>query len=243
MVLIAQCLFTLPALAQQTQSQPTDINIEGLKGKVKRIDDETANLVIKNGVATEVNRRRTRTVIFDKQGRLTYEWMKISNLTPFEHKYYYDKKGNRHRSTIRINEFGTESNRSVKEQLSLSVFNFDSSNNIISQDEYRGDDINKDYLRQKYQYIFDKSGRIIERLVFDTNGGEVFKDVYVYGTEQLPTEKQLAMAGNPPGQIFKYKYTLDSQGNWTKQIAEITILKKADEPKTEVTYRKISYYR
>ena len=127
--------------------------------------------------------------------------------------------------------------------MSLSVFRFDSSKNILFQDEYRGDDIKADYLRQKYQYAFDRSGRIMERLVFDAKGGEVFKDVYIYGTEQLPTEKHLSMAENPVGQVFKYKYILDSQGNWTKQTAEITILKKANEPRTEVTYRKISYYK
>ena len=107
-LLIALCLFTLPTFGQQTQVQPTDINIEGLSGKVKRIDDETATLEMKNGTLSAVNRRRTRTAIFDKQGRLIYEWIKISNLPPFEHNYYYDKKGNRHRRTARINEFGTE---------------------------------------------------------------------------------------------------------------------------------------
>lgn len=243
MLLIAFCLFTLPALGQQTQSEPTDINIEGLSGKVKRIDDETATLEMKNGTASEVSRRRTRTVIFDKKGRLTYEWIKISNLPPFEQNYYYDKKGNRHRRTSRINELGVEPSKVGTEQMSLSVFSFDSSKNILFQDEYRGDDITADYLLQKYQYSFDKSGRILERLVFDANGGEVFKDVYIYGTEHLPTEKHLSMAENPVGQIFKYKYILDSQGNWTKQIAEITILKKANEPRIEVTYRKISYYK
>jgi hypothetical protein len=242
-LLIVQCLFTLPAIGQQNQFQPADINIEGLRGKVKRIDDETATLVMKNGIDSEVNRRRTRTAIFDKQGRLTYEWIKISNLPPFEHSYYYDKKGNRHRETIRIIEYGTEPNKFSTKQMSLSVFRFDSSKNILFQDEYRGAEINADYLRQKYQYTFDKSGRIIEQLVFDAKGKEVFKDVYIYGTEQLPAEKHLSMAENPVGQIFKYKYILDPQGNWTKQIAENTILKKADESKTEVTYRKISYYK
>ena len=80
-------------------------------------------------------------------------------------------------------------------------------------------------------------------MVLDTKDLEVFKDVYVYGTERLPTGKKLSMAGNPAGQIFKYKYTLDPQGNWIKQVAEMTILKDSAAPKTEITYRKISYYK
>src|SRR5262245_28123717 len=139
-LIISICLFTIPGLAQQTQFKPADINIEGLSGKVKRIDEETAAVKMKDGVPAEVNRRRTRSVIFDKDGRLTYEWTQIEKLAPFEQNYYYDKKGNRHRRTSREDLFSAEPSKIGKEQLTVGVFSFDPAGNALFETIYRGDE-------------------------------------------------------------------------------------------------------
>ena len=241
--LITQFLFIVSASAQPTQFKPTDLNIEGLIGKVKRIEEESAVIKIKNGVTLEADRHPTRRLIFDKNGRLTYEWTQIEKLSPFEQNYFYDKKGNRHRRTSRINRFGSESSNIGIDQLSVSAYRFEPNVNALWRDEYIGDEIQNKFLRQKYQYIFDNAGRILEGITFDTKDEEVFRDVYIYGSEQLPNEKHLSMAGNPVGQIIKYKYMLDSQGNWIKRTAEISNPRKLGESKIEVAYRKISYYK
>ncbi len=228
--------------AKQAALNPNDLVIEGLYGRVKRIDEETASLTIRNGVSSENDRRPTRRAVFDKDGRITYEWARIEALTPFEHRYHYDKSGNQHRQTGRPDWFEKQPNAATSIQLSLKTYFFRADANVLYVDEYRGDRIASDSLRQKYQYYFDKAGRLAKRVTLDSKDREVFRTVYVYSTEQLPIETRLSMAENPVGQIFKYEYAVDSVGNWVKRISEMTILKTGVN-RREVTYRKISYYK
>src|SRR5215510_8783483 len=69
-------------------AQPGDININGLIGKVKSFDEQDVTVKEKNGRLVEGVRIPTRRVIFDKQGRMTYEWISINGLTAKE--FYYD---------------------------------------------------------------------------------------------------------------------------------------------------------
>lgn len=68
------------------------------------------------------------------------------------------------------------------------------------------------------------------------------RDLYTYEADHNPTERRLFGAGNPIPQIIKYTYTLDSQGNWIRRVAENTLGNKDRTQRIEVTYRKIEYY-
>jgi len=223
-------------LLAQSTSIPTDLTLEGLKGRVKGIDEETATVVTKNGVTKETNRHRTRTMAFDEHGRITYEWIAISDLRPFQHQYDYDKDGRQLRRTSR--QGGPDDNRSI--QTSLKTYRFEPSKRILFVNEYRGDQVDPKTLRQIYEYHFDENGRISEHVTRDSKNGEVFRRAYNYDPQLILNEERLSMASNPVGQIFAYENTPDALGNWIRRVSQMTIL-KSGENRTEVIYRKISY--
>jgi hypothetical protein len=92
------------------------------------------------------------------------------------------------------------------------------------------------------KYRFDTSSRVIEVIVYSSKGNAFIRDVYIYEADHNPTERRLFAAGLPAPEIIKYTYTLDSQGNWIKRVAENTLADKDRTLRIEFTYRKISYY-
>lgn len=235
-VLFASCGFLSNTLHAQEVSIPTDLTLEGLNGRVKRIDEETATVVTRNGVTKEVDRRHTRSAVFDDDGRISYEWIAIVDLPPFRHQYEYDKEGRRLRRTSRQGE----PNDSRWIQTSLRTFRFDKPKRILFVDEYRGERVDPKTLRQIYEYHFDESGRVVERVTRDSKSKEVFRTVYSYDSQLIINGERLSMAENPVGQIFAYENTPDAQGNWIRRRSQMTIL-QSGEKRTEVIYRKISY--
>lgn len=236
-------------LAAGVLAQPNDLNIENLTGKVKSFDEETAVLKEKNGVLVESSRTRTRTVIFDKQGRMTYEWLKIKDIMPREFYYTYEKDNKRVTRMVYLDPFKDPAKKPM-EQISLSIFSFDGAKNTLFKDIFVGDDFghNKspDELNiptQKYSYVFDKDNRLLARTMLTLDGRDMITDKYIYGSGNMYTERRMILAGNPRPQIFKYSYETDSQGNWIKQNAENTLADAGATKKNEIIYRKISYYK
>ena len=234
--------FCLAISAQAQSGQvPNDLILEGLRGKIKSVDEETAVIVTKKGVSVEAHRQRTRTLILDDRGRITYEWVKISDLPPFEHHYDYDKVGDQHRRTSRELSLDQQNAKGGDaSQLSLKKYRFDPDKKTLFVDEYRGDEVDAKNLRQKYEYNFDDSGRITEHVTRDFKNREIFRQAYTYDAQGIISEARLSMAENPVGQVFVYKNTVDVQGNWVKRLSQMTIL-KSGVTQTEVIYRKISY--
>lgn len=233
-------LFACVALSSITRAQevsrPTDLSIEGLIGSVKRVDEETSRLVTRNGVTREVNRRRTRSVVFDEKGRVTYKWVAIDDLPPFRHQYFYDKSGNRIGRTWHQGY----SSRDMSPMTSLSTFQFDSSRRILTVDEYRGERIDPKMLRQVYEYYFDENGRIVADVMKDFRRREIFRTDFTYDSQFIINGALHSMVRNPVGQIFSYENTSDEQGNWIRRRSYMKILKSGEE-RTEIIYRKISY--
>lgn len=232
------------SLNLSAQTPPNDKNIEGLTGAVKRIDEQEATLKLKNGVFVEGARRPSRILIFDKQGRITYEWVQLEKLTPSERFSSYDKENNRHLRSPSSSPFSSENKgKFLVEYLYLDVLKFDSAENILTKEVYVGDKPLPNNMTQKYKYHFDKDGKIFEKFVLTTKDVEAGKDVYIYGAERLPTEIYFSETGNPFKEIIKYAYVLDAVGNWTKQTALDTFADYEQTHRTKVTYRKISYYK
>jgi hypothetical protein len=226
--------------------QPSDLDMEGLSGKVKRIVEEIAPVKMKNGALKEGSRRRSREVIFDKQGRVTYRWIQILDFDANESNYSYDKNKRINRTKV-IKPFAKPGEPEIM-MLSSDIFRYDPAENAIYEDVYApgmtDSKIMTDsrIITQKYKFIFDRDNRLSERIMLTTNGKVVSTDKYIYGEQKLPTERRLSLLGNPRLQIIKYSYELDAQGNWIKRTAEKMMANAAADKETEVTYRKISYY-
>jgi hypothetical protein len=230
------------SVASVFAAAPTDLDKEHLSGKVKRIEEETAVMKLKNGVLKEDSRYRSRSVAFDKQGRMTYQWQKIGKMSPSEFFYTYEDADKRFTRRVVINLFGVDAKKSP-DQISLTLFTYDAGRNEIFEKIYAAGEPDANALTQQYKYVFDKENRLVEKLSGGSNGIAAFITKYVYGTGKLPTERRGFIAGNPVPQVFKYVYELDAQGNWTKQTAETTLAKEGAEATTEITYRKITYYK
>lgn len=232
---LLMCIASLETLRAQNPV-PNDLILEGLNGPVKRIDEETATIVTKKGVAKESGRHRTRSMSFDNLGRMTSEWLAIADLPPFQQTYDYDKQGNQLRRTSRQGEpVGATSM-----QISLKTYRYDPAKRILFIDEYRGDHVDKNTLRQQYEYYFDESGRITRHVMRDKTGAEIFRRDYTYDAGATINEERLSMAENPVGQIFTYENTVDAHGNWIIRQSHMIILKSGEKQNT-VIYRKISY--
>ncbi|HEY0427558.1 MAG TPA: hypothetical protein VGC76_07105 [Pyrinomonadaceae bacterium] len=237
-IFVVTVLLAASALA----AVPTDLNKEFLTGKVKSIDEDTATMKLKKGVLVEDSRYRSRSISFDRQGRMTYKWQKIDKLSPNEYFYTYEGDDKRFTRSVFINLFGVDAKKNP-DRISLTILRYDADKNEIFEDVYAERESYVDALTQKYTYTFDKENRLVEDILAGSNGIPAFLTRYVYGTERLPTERRGYIVGNPIPAISKYVYELDSTGNWTKQTAETTLAKKDAEATTVITYRKISYYK
>ena len=230
------------ALLVQSTGQPTARDLDGLVGQVKRIDEEVAEMKMKAGRMTESSRRRSSTVIYDRQGRMTQRWLSLNGFDSTDQSFSYDKNNIRHkRYSIFDPLVNSTGNRSI-EQLSVSVFHFDATENALREEVYVGDKPEPQARTQSYKYRFDSSRRLIEKISYTLQGTVAGRDVYTYGTDHNPTERKLFSAGNPTPQVIKYTYTLDLRGNWIKRVAENTLANPARTQTVEVTYRKVSYY-
>lgn len=228
-------------------AQPNDLNMEGLSGRVKSIDEDTALMKEKDGVMVEGTRNRTQSLIFDKQGRMTYEWIKIKNLDPRATYYTYEKNGRRISRQIVIKPFANKTEEPF-EQYSLSVITFDKKTRTLSRDVFVGHMVDRKPVdlnipTQKYKYIFDEDGRLLAKVMLTLQGEEGTRDTYIYKSERLPAERRLSMAGTLRMQVIKYTYELDAQGNWVKRTEENTWADAKATKEWKVSYRKITYYK
>jgi hypothetical protein len=235
------CGFLLAIGYATALTQPTDRDLDGIDGLVKRIDEEVAETKMQAGKPIEGSRRRYRSVTYDRQGRMTRRWMNVTGSSSTDETCSYDKRGNRH---VRYSIFNPliKSTPSDKEELALHVLQFNSGEDALYEDVYVGDEPSPKALTQRYEYRLDKLGRLAEKILYTLKGGVAVRDIYVYGIDRLPLERQLYSFGNPKAQIIKYAYTLDAQGNWIKRVEENTLANQDRTQRIKVTYRYISYY-
>jgi hypothetical protein len=238
-----------PAQAQAISQQPHSLDLENLVGKVKRIDEKIAEMKLKNGKLVEGWRSPSRTILFDKEGRMTYRWQKIDGVPPSETKFSYERDGRRIERTLRDEPFADQKN-SPSERVGQSIFRYVASENALYHDVYPGEQLYADKpprffaQSQKYKYIFGDDNRLLETVDYFINTGEeATHDKNIYGEERLPIQRVLTTKGMPFKETIKYTYTLDDQGNWTKRISEDSLGDKNGTVIFRVEYRKISYYK
>jgi hypothetical protein len=241
-IFILLLALTTQALSAQTVNRPTDRSLEGLAGSVKRIDEHEAEIKIDGNLRKEGSKRFTRTLIFDRDGRISSGQTSLDNFDTTNFSYTYDKDGGRHIRSTR-NDLKSPTSSASRVRLSLHHFTYEQKDNTLSQIVYAGDKPLPENLTQKYLYRFDTVNRILEKDMLTVAGEMVARDLYIYSDDQNPVERRLQAFGMTRSQIIKYSYdSLDAQGNWTKRTEENTLADENRTTRIRVTYRKITYY-
>lgn len=240
---IPTLLFQLLLLCTGVWAQPTDLHIEGLKGKVKRIDERNAEIVMKKGVPVEERLGFEKSKVFDEKGRLTFESFVGTSIT--ERRFSYEKNGVRKAvSEIRLpfEKAGAKKLPSV----SASVFKHNEKENSLTELRYvaprqTGPVLEINSASNHFKYFFDSSNRLLKKVFFSSEGRELNVDEYYYREADHPSDVVILYRGNAI-QFLKYTYELDSHGNWTKRIEYSKPVNPQQPERTTVTYRKISSY-
>lgn len=222
-------------------AQPTARDFDGIVGAVKHVEEEVAEMKMKDGQLIESSRRRYRSTDYDKQGRMTRNWISVTVNGSKEEHFSYDKQGN---ASVRSEIFSPSiSDKPFPSSAFLNTFKFDESENTLTKEVYVGNTPSPRTLTQKYKYQFDTNNRLVETIAYTVQGSIAIKDVYEYGVGRFPTERRLYLTGNPTPQVIKYNYILDEQGNWIKRIEDNTLANQDRTQLTKITYRKISYFK
>jgi len=226
--------------------QPNDVSMNELIGKVKRVDERSATVIQKNGKQKEEKSGLEKSLIFDEKGRLT---LKIfTGLNTSETRYSYEKNGIRKAITDRTEPF--EKHGAIKiPGYSASRFTFNETENSILEETFYGKIQTGPILElagrsHQYKYFFDKTNRLVKKEYLSPEGDNEITTKEFFHRENTPTPTDVIISSKGDVlQFIKCTYEIDDNGNWTKRIE----IKKPIDPKnptvTEVTYRKISYYR
>lgn len=178
-------------------SQTNDWEEDGLKGKVRDMTIERAELVQKAGTLFEAKRKPVETMSFTAEGAKIEEAHYSANgalLWTFVHAYGSD--GRRRTTESRL------ANGTVSETL---VFAY--SNDKRTESDTLGPDGS---LREKSSYAYDENGNTAEIDEVAADGTSVGKWTYHYDTRGHVREWA---AYNPDGSIFEEStYTYDSEG-------------------------------
>lgn len=255
LVSLFSCLIlVIPAYAQ---SQKSDREDEGLRGRVKSIVKEDAKMSNESGKWDEAKRSPSSTVSFDEKGNFTQQ-------------VFYRSNGHVH-FTIKYSFIDGDKTSIIK-------YEEDPSSpppppapapaSSSSQATTRPSDPRFDY---KYKYKYDSQGNRVEEARYSSTGALSITDVSKFDpkgnriewsryTSRGELNFRKTISYNDRGQETeltyfrddgsiseKYSYTdyvMDSQGNWIKRVESKWITKNGKsyfEP-YQVTYRKITYY-
>ena len=240
LLIVSVLALNLCALAQT--SKPTARNLEGLTGDVKRIDEQEAEVKSTGGLAKTGSKRFTRSLIFDRKGRVSRRQTSINGFDTRDFYYSYDKDGICHvRYTINDPRFDN-SRSAAREQYSLHIFSYEQNENTVNETVYIGDKLLPENLTQRFKYKFDSNNRLVERVMMTPTGSPAVTDEYSYAAESNPIERRLQAYGGTKPQVIKYSYVLDARGNWIERTEENTLADKNKTTRIIITYRKVSYY-
>lgn len=233
------------------QQHKTDRENDGLKGAVKAVVTENAELTNKAGKLDESNRKPEGNVTYDVNGNRTKERV-------------YDGNGNLASSTMYsyINGERVSIDEPV-ENKDVLIARVDTPSNRVKR---RSDD----RYTHKYKYKFDSKGNVREEVLYQNDGSFDMRYVYniqnnqketlVYAEDKSLNQKYLSVLDDKGNEVetryyntqnnsieSKEFYTyaeFDSNGNWTKRLTSEMVKKngKSSLKQTKVTYRIITYY-
>ena len=225
------------------QSRKSDVEHDGLKGRVRTVLIETAKLSNKSGKLTEGRRKLHSKWSYDSGGTLVEEEIKGSHRL-----YRYDSDGNRYEKRSSKGMAGppnTEDFRYQQEKAADGSWLFkwvskhDADGNRIEEMVYSG--TREPHSRFNYQY--DDKGRRAE-VTYEAQGSATKRFKYGYNETGQIREKLEFNGRDTFASRRQQDFEFDSSGNWLKSTTFV-LRKKAGkeyfEP-AEVNYRTITYY-
>jgi hypothetical protein len=234
-----------------SQKKMTDREFNGLKGRVKSVYIEDADLEIVKGKPIVKNRQMQFDELYDENGNMTQSSM-----------YYM---GDRDIFSFIDGE---------KTSKSADFYSPTASKAVIAASVKNQSKPLETRYDKKYQYEYDTKGRIIEERKYRNDGTLFLKSTYKYNDAGNPIEQILysdekvsenyyytydskgnlielkfvptGINGETDITIHRFKdYKFDVQGNWT-QRTQTTIYTDREGRKKEnqsIYYRKIEYYK
>jgi hypothetical protein len=254
-------LFSVSSLGQVM----TDCQVEGLKGKVKTLQEDNAMIEGKPGEWKELRRSRVSTISWDKEG---YEIERIvgtvdrplfkvassynaAQKTRTQNRYDFaapggvkgfilDSKGN----PIKPPPASPQTQASDGAVINEILYKYDNEGNRTETLIYEGQKPHGKLFRRRV-FSWDTNGKIKEEQWYDKGGKPEFKFVYKYDTQGNEIESLMIQdkIKNTSRTIYS-EYQFDSQGNWiSRVIQEYPAISSSPQIKTVIkTYRQITYW-
>lgn len=241
-------LLSLSVMAS-AQKQQSDREFAGLRGSVKTVRTEAAELTTVDGKLLEGKRETKSVANYDEAGNLT-KVERYEDGTPLETDTYFSLDGDR--------AFKTE----VLRKSSRGGINSGTGRGINGGTAPFKPDAKPDpRFTLKFKYKFDAQGNRIEETRIDNRGEATFHYVYKYdaqghrvadiiGTTNANTYKvddkgnvtEISRRG--PGLKFFYTYhEFDNKGNWTKRTGKLVSTYNGEtRESSDVYYRTLTYY-
>lgn len=240
-------LFCFSVLAQ---NQKTDRETDGLKGSVKSVLTEIANIKKTSGKLVESNRRHKEAITYDSNGnRLTWKTYDYLSGALFDSVTYtrvngdkvsiYEEVNNPNKITQIITVPDDKPTKSADPYLSYKFkYKYDSNGNVSEEAWYQSGSLWLRYVynfkgNQKKELVYSADGSLNQKYVYtlDDKGNEI--EMLTYDTEKNKLEGK---------ETYKY-LEFDAKGNWTKRITS-----EGDEESKfvvkprEVLYRTLTYF-
>jgi Txe/YoeB family toxin of Txe-Axe toxin-antitoxin module len=240
-------LFSFSVLAQ---NKKTDRETDGLKGSVKSILTERADLKKKSGKLVESARKPEEAITYDSDGnRLTWKTNDYLTGTLFDSVIYSRVDGDKvaiYAEVENPNKITADSpitNKQVKpadpRYTNKFKYKYDSKGNVSEEAWYQND--GSLWLR----YVYNFTGNKREELVYSADGS--LNQKYVYTLDDKGNEIEMFAYDTEKNKIDgkeTYEYLeYDAKGNWTKRITS-----EGDEESKfvvkprEAIYRTLTYF-
>lgn len=241
---------SLLSISGHSQTLKTDRETDGLKGNVRSVITERADVKKTIGKLVESNRRSESEYTYDKNGRrLTWKSYDYFSGNLFDSVVYGNVDGykvSRYEKVENANKITTVS-KPIDQPAKASdprydykfKYKYDKAGNMSEESWYQSN--GKLWLR----YVYDLKGNKKEELVYSADGS--LNQKYTYTLNDVGNEIEMLVFDVETNKLEgkeTYEYLeLDAIGNWTKRITyEGDKESKFTLKPREVFYRKLIYY-
>lgn len=238
-IAILSLLLTVLAAPAVISRHKSDSEVHGLKGRVRSVTSESAELTDINGALKEGERRLGSVDQYDTAGALV-SVENYSNGKLYARITYFDLDGQRasksesfDRTEVRGGGPGHRGAPDPRYSLKFK-YKYDSAGNRIREDFITAWGDVSSYVVTKY----DANNRRIERTAYTADGQWLNKTYYSYDQKGNLTEETLGKVG-----ARSYSgYEFDSVGNWVSRRYKYAWSSDNTSTRQGVEYRKIVYF-
>ena len=249
-ILFLLFLISLFYCTVSSQSRMTDREFAGLRGKVKSVFTEDADLVLDKGKLVPKFREMQFDELYDEAGNMTQSsiyFVGSRRIFTFIDNEKTSKSANFQTSRASVAVIaGSKAGNNVPVNVPYELkykYEYDTNGRIIKETIHRYDGT----LYTKTDYKYNDQGKLIEEIWYQ--GDKVSKNLYyTYDAKGNLTEQRFVPTGingetDPSTYLFK-DYKFDKQGNWVQrnQTTIYTSNGQVNKPQ-RIVYSKIAYYK